>query len=242
MLEMRPAHLFLLCCAIVTVAPAAVASPETVTHVKVYGDGRGTITVKAVGLSAPVDEALCRRLAPAFGPQVRFAELRNMPDVPESGDFVAHFTFPDISLVTVSPESGRMIASRPAAPVDRLVGYSFRFTAGPTNCLSILQPPPVPPGGAGSSGNLPETLRNRKDSVVLSVSGDILETNSSFRSRKHPNMLVLFYMDCARIATNPAGLRLLSGNPEEPIPANGVAGLLAEPAGKEVVVLFREQP
>lgn len=154
-------------------------------------------------------------------------------------------------------------------PTEFLSFFTFKLKKGNPAVLSITQPEQPPEdhasgtgevqhnatnatSGAEEAGNMVmapqmkeqmlQAFKGKKDKVVLTVDGTVIETNSRFRSQKRPDSMVLLAVDFDAILADPEGKKALGAenpNPMATLRKLKIPGLCMEEPGKVITVSFK---
>jgi hypothetical protein len=85
-------------------------------------------------------------------------------------------------------------------------------------------------------------VKGMRMSLVVSVNGEIVETNAKFRSEDHPNVITLMDMQMEKLLEQPNAAELIqhSGGADAAALAKlDIPGVQFETPGKEVLIRFK---
>jgi hypothetical protein len=157
-----------------------------------------------------VNQAKLQQRAAELGAGVRVASAKPLPSAEGMGA-VAVFAFQDLNTVRLAHnpvedmESGGADAARAPDSDEQSPTMGFRFAPGPpatiTIDLALPQPGATLPGAPGPAGSTPMAkemlegfkamLEGMRIVTVLSVAGEILETNAAYRDGNRVTLLDL---------------------------------------------------
>lgn len=165
-------------------------------------------------------------------------------------------------------QPGMMGQSVEDEEVEDGAGYQFRFTPGEIAKLEVLAPNDDMDEGESSEENempaemedttgamgdmnaemmmgmMKPMLKGMRMSLLIKVKGKITDTNSSFVSEDHPDMITVMDLAMDPLLNNPEAMKVLMEGKDDPkavykLQALGLKGAKIEEPGKSISISFK---